>query len=268
MPNAGTEVITVNECLNTVECRVFKTDSGIPAALYGAESEKIFLCVHGQFGNKFEAESFARIAVPLGWQVLAVDLPEHGERAGNSSARFDPWHSVPELHGIISSLRSKNKRVALRAVSIGAWFSLLAARGISLECCLLVSPLLNMERMIADMMRSANISEDTLKEVREIVVPNGPCCHMIICCMQGETLRRFPAAMQKCSAVRMMPLFLSTLLKLSAKLIIADSQSCLPANIGSTLRSSANSCPSGKVQHSPNSEFKQTLNKINFRGSY
>lgn len=97
MPNAGTEVITVNECLNTVECRVFKTDSGIPAALYGAESKKIFLCVHGQFGNKFEAESFARIAVPLGWQVLAVDLPEHGERAGNSSARFDPWHSVPEL---------------------------------------------------------------------------------------------------------------------------------------------------------------------------
>lgn len=95
MPNAGTEVITVNECLNTVDCRVFKTDSGIPAALYGAESEKIFLCVHGQFGNKFEAESFARIAVPLGWQVLAVDLPEHGERAGNSSARFDPWHSVP-----------------------------------------------------------------------------------------------------------------------------------------------------------------------------
>lgn len=42
MPNAGTEVITVNECLNTVDCRVFKTDSGIPAALYGAESEKIF----------------------------------------------------------------------------------------------------------------------------------------------------------------------------------------------------------------------------------
>ena len=112
------------------------------------------------------------IAVPLGWQVLAVDLPEHGERAGNSSARFDPWHSVPELHGIISSLRSKNKRVALRAVSIGAWFSLLAARGISLECCLLVSPLLNMERMIADMMRSANISEDTLKEVEAFCKAN------------------------------------------------------------------------------------------------
>lgn len=267
MPNAGAEVITVNECLNTVECRVFKTDSGIPAALYGAESEKIFLCVHGQFGNKFEAESFARIAVPLGWQVLAVDLPEHGERAGNSSARFDPWHSVPELHGIISSLRSKNKRVALRAVSIGAWFSLLAARRISLECCLLVSPLLNMERMIADMMRSANISEDTLKEVGESLFRTEPCCRMIICCMQGETLRRFPAAMQKCSAVRMIPLFLSTLLKLSAKLIIAGSQSCLPANIGSTLRSSANSCPSGKVRHSPNSEFKHILNKINFGGS-
>ena len=154
MPNAGTEVITVNECLNTVECRVFKTDSGIPAAIYGAESEKIFLCVHGQFGNKFEAESFARIAVPLGWQVLAVALPKHGERIGNSSARFDPWHSVPELHEILSSLKSKNKRVALRSVSIGAWFSLLAARGISLECCLLISPLLNMERTAQTALRT------------------------------------------------------------------------------------------------------------------
>lgn len=59
-----------------------------------------------------------------------------------------------ELHGIISSLRSKNKRVALRAVSIGAWFSLLAARGISLECCLLVSPLLNMERTAQTALRT------------------------------------------------------------------------------------------------------------------
>ena len=154
MPNAGTEVITVNECLNTVACRVFKTASGIPAALFCSEFEKIFLCVHGQFGNKSEAVSVARIAVPLGRQALAVDLPEHGERAGNSSARVDPWHSVPELHGIISSLRSKNKRVALRAVSIGAWFSLLAARGIFLECCLLVSPLLNMERTAQTALRT------------------------------------------------------------------------------------------------------------------
>lgn len=213
-------------------------------------------------------QSFARIAVPLGWQVLAVDLPEHGERAGNSSARFDPWHSVPELHGIISSLRSKNKRVALRAVSIGAWFSLLAARGISLECCLLVSPLLNMERMIADMMRSANISEDTLKEVGEIVVPNGT----VLSYDYLLYARRNPP----------------TLSCLNAKVLWGENDAVVPFDTveafckanhcGLTVMpagehwfhtaGSANSCLSGKVRHSPNSEFKHTLSKMNFGGSY
>lgn len=31
-------------------------------------------------GNKEEAEAFANIAVPHEYQVLSVDLPEHGER--------------------------------------------------------------------------------------------------------------------------------------------------------------------------------------------
>lgn len=33
--------------------------SGIPAALYGKRSDKVFLFVHGQFGCKEEAERFA-----------------------------------------------------------------------------------------------------------------------------------------------------------------------------------------------------------------
>ena len=54
--------------------------SGIPAALYGKRSDKVFLFVHGQFGCKEEAERFAEVTNPLGWQVLAIDLPEHGGR--------------------------------------------------------------------------------------------------------------------------------------------------------------------------------------------
>ena len=53
--------------------------SGIPAALYGERSDKVFLFVHGQFGCKEEAERFAEVANPLGWQVLAIDLPEQLE---------------------------------------------------------------------------------------------------------------------------------------------------------------------------------------------
>lgn len=169
--------MTESNC--AVDCRALSfigQNSKIPAVFYGAESDKVFVFVHGQFGNKFEAESFARIAVPRGWQVLAFDLPEHGERKNNvadSANNFDPWHAVPEIRQILSELRRKNKRLALRATSIGAWFALLAAREIPIDCCLLVSPLLDMERMITGMMTTANVSEKELHDAGEIPTANG-----------------------------------------------------------------------------------------------
>ena len=69
--------------------------SGIPALLYGEESRKVYLYVHGKMGCKEEALPFAELACPAGYQVLAVDLPEHGERKG-SSEKLLPWVVVPE----------------------------------------------------------------------------------------------------------------------------------------------------------------------------
>ena len=58
--------------------------SGIPAVLYGEPSEKGYLFIHGQGGNKEEAAAFAEIANPAGYQVMGIDLPEHGARKGRS----------------------------------------------------------------------------------------------------------------------------------------------------------------------------------------
>ena len=52
---------------------------------------------HGQGGNKTEAAAFAALAAPTGWQVLGIDLPEHGDRTGETD--FTPWQVVPELDG-------------------------------------------------------------------------------------------------------------------------------------------------------------------------
>lgn len=75
--------------------------SGIPALLYGEESRKVYLYVHGKMGCKEEALPFAELACPAGYQVLAVDLPEHGERRG-SSEKLLPWVAVPELEAVYS----------------------------------------------------------------------------------------------------------------------------------------------------------------------
>ena len=56
----------------------------IPAVLYGKPAPNIWLFVHGQGGNKTEAAAFAALAAPTGWQVLGIDLPEHGDRTGET----------------------------------------------------------------------------------------------------------------------------------------------------------------------------------------
>lgn len=97
----------------------------IPAIIYGNQSDKVYLFVHGQGGNKEEAESFAEIVTEKGWQVLSIDLPEHGERK-EERERFYPWIVVPELQKIWNYMQAHWKQVSLMANSIGAWFSMLA----------------------------------------------------------------------------------------------------------------------------------------------
>ena len=42
------------------------------ALLIGAKSKKVFLFVHGLHGYKEEALAFAKVAVPMGYQVLGI----------------------------------------------------------------------------------------------------------------------------------------------------------------------------------------------------
>ena len=52
--------------------------AGLKAALYGPPADRVWLYVHGKGGCKEEAEDFAALACPRGWQVLAADLPKSG----------------------------------------------------------------------------------------------------------------------------------------------------------------------------------------------
>ena len=142
--------------------------NGIPAILYGKPSRKMFLYIHGQGGSKEEAEAFSNIACRRGWQVLSIDLPEHGDRKSEKDA-FNPWHVVPELTMVMEFAKLKWKHISLFANSIGAWFSMLSFGKEKLRRCLFVSPVLDMKQLISKMMSWADISEDQLK--RELVIP-------------------------------------------------------------------------------------------------
>lgn len=141
--------------------------NAIPTVLYGEPSDRLYLFVHGKCGCKEEGSAFAEIVCPKGWQVLAIDLPEHGERQGGVPG-FDPWHAVPELRSVLAYARQRWTYLALRANSIGAWFSMQAFAGEPLEKALFVSPVLDMERLIRNMMLWASVDESRLEQQGEI----------------------------------------------------------------------------------------------------
>ena len=139
----------------------------IPVVLHGDSSEKLFLYIHGKMGRKEEAARIAEIVCPKGYQVLGIDLPGHGERTGEME-RFVPWEVVPELQAVYANTQKRWKKISLYANSIGAYFSLLALRDAKLEKSLFVSPILDMEKLIRDMMGWAWVTQEQLKEAGEI----------------------------------------------------------------------------------------------------
>ena len=144
----------------------------IPAVLYGEESDRIYLFIHGKCGNKEEAESLAEIVCPQGIQVLGIDLPEHGARK-NSTKKAVPWDVVPELQDVLRFAEQRRKHVLLCAVSIGAYFSLLAFSEYRFEKCLFVSPILDMSALIEKMMESASVSAERLQAEKEVCTSYG-----------------------------------------------------------------------------------------------
>ena len=137
-----------------------------PAVLYGEKTDNLFIFVHGLCGNKYEAERFAEIAAPCGWQTLGIDLPEHGGRT--DGAKLLPWDVIPELRGVIQYAKTGWKRISVRAVSVGTWFSLLSFSGEQIEKSLFSSPLTDMVGMIEGMMKNAEVSERQLEQKGEI----------------------------------------------------------------------------------------------------
>ena len=137
----------------------------LPAVLYGEAAERGYLFLHGQMGRKEEAEAFAQVVCPNGMAVLSIDLPGHGERQ-NRGEELAPWTAVPDIRAALDWVKRRWNTVSLRATSIGAYFAMLAFD--APERALLVSPVLDMERLILTMLDWAGVTEHQLREQGEI----------------------------------------------------------------------------------------------------
>lgn len=127
--------------------------------IYGEKSDKIYIYVPGQGGNKEEAERFYLVAKKYGYQVLGIDLPQNGA---------DFFAAISFIKEIYNFAKENWQHIALRAVSIGAWFSLMALKDEKPENCLFSSPLLDMNRMICSLMAASRVTEEQLEKERII----------------------------------------------------------------------------------------------------
>ncbi len=106
--------------------------------------------IHGKGGNAEEADHY-RPLFPSD-DVVGIDY--------TGSA---PWDAGAEIHQAVSALRPGYDRLTLIANSIGAFFSMHAGIGSLIDHAYFIPPVVDMEKLIAGMMRQANVTEKELR---------------------------------------------------------------------------------------------------------
>lgn len=145
---------------------------GIPSLLWGTPSDKLLIAVHGNQSNKADVtiEMVATIAVEKGYQVLSFDLPEHGERKGDARI-CDAQNCAGDLARIMKYARAHSDHISVFGCSIGAYFAMLAYQDEPIQQALFLSPVVDMKRLINNMMVWFDVSEERLKREREVPTP-------------------------------------------------------------------------------------------------
>ncbi|MEG2338071.1 MAG: alpha/beta hydrolase [Clostridium sp.] len=161
--------------------------NNIPTTLWGEKSNHVFIAVHGNMSHKEDSviEILAETAVDLGYQVLSFDLPEHGDRKSNSIlSKVEPC--INELKQIYSYTENRWTSKSLFACSMGAYFSLLSYPEFIFKQALFLSPVVNMDLIITNIMSWFNITEDNLRHSKTISTPIGQTLYWEYFCFVKE----------------------------------------------------------------------------------
>lgn len=142
----------------------------IPAMLWGERKGSVILAVHGNMSNKEDKviEILAEVATKSGYQVLSFDLPEHGERKDEKGYPCTPQNVIHDILRVWCYAELEYFNVSLWACSMGAYFSMLAFKEQDFEDIYFLSPVVDMKKIIDNMMEAANVTEEELEEKKEI----------------------------------------------------------------------------------------------------
>ena len=123
--------------------------------------KNVIVYVHGKGGNTEEANYYRKFFND-DFDIIGFDYKSE-----------NPWNAKSEFSDYFDSITSEYNKTILIANSIGAYFSLISLADKKIEKAMLISPIVDMERLIIDMMTWANVSEEELSIKKEIETPFG-----------------------------------------------------------------------------------------------
>lgn len=113
--------------------------------------EKVVIYIHGKGGNAGEAEHYKKL------------FPEY-EVIGFDYLSQTPWEAMGEFADFFNDISRSYTSIILIANSIGAFFTMHAVGETKIEKAYFISPIVNMEELIANMMQWAGVTEADLRE--------------------------------------------------------------------------------------------------------
>ena len=123
--------------------------------------KNVIVYVHGKGGNAEEANYYRKFFND-DFDIIGFDYKSE-----------NPWDAKSEFSDYFDSIIPEYNKTILIANSIGAYFSLISLADKKIEKAMLISPIVDMERLILDMMTWANVSEEELSIKKEIETPFG-----------------------------------------------------------------------------------------------
>lgn len=117
--------------------------------------KELLVYVHGKGGSAEEAERYRALFT-------------QGDVLGFDYRAQTPWEAQDEFQSVFNALGKNYDKITLLANSIGAFFSMSALTKSHVDRALFISPIVNMERLICDMMTWAQVTEEELQRRGEI----------------------------------------------------------------------------------------------------
>ena len=117
--------------------------------------KNVVIYIHGKYGTAEEAEYYKKFF-------------NEADIIGFEYTSEYPWDFQKEFSNFIDNIYIKYKKISIIANSIGAYFTMLSLTNKNIEKAFFISPIVDMEKLITDMMVSENITEEELYKKKEI----------------------------------------------------------------------------------------------------